>query len=225
MSEKEKYLEQISSIKEMMETNSKFLSLSGLSGVWAGSVALIGAGAASVVLKDNFILYNTWQYLGESTMLSRPILTMLFIGVLIFIVAVGGGFIFTYIKAKKVRQKLFNAVSKQMLAELFFILFVGGALCLIQMYHQVFIFIASTSLIFYGLALFTISRFTVRDIKVLACLEILLGIANAFFIYNGLFFWCLGFGVLHIVYGIILYYKYDKSPQTPQGGLTENRPL
>lgn len=209
--EKEKYLEQIANINKMMESNSKFLSLSGLSGVWAGSIALLGAWIASIILKDNFVLYNTWQSLKSLDSLDSSVIKMLCIGGGIFVVAIVGGIMFTHIKARKLNERMFNKVSFQMLYELFFVLMIGGIFCLIQLYHGVFIFLAATTLIFYGLALFIISRFTVRDIKILAYLEIILGLLNAIFIYNGLLFWCIGFGVLHIIYGIMMYYKYDKN--------------
>lgn len=70
--------------------------------------------------------------------------------------------------------------------------------------------IAPTCLIFYGIGLYIISRYTVRDIKILSICMIILGLLNAYYIYSGILFWFIGFGILHIVYGITMYLKYDR---------------
>lgn len=214
VSEKEKYLEQISTIKSLMESNTKFLSLSGLSGVWAGSVALVGCALTALYMHDNFFLTNTWNtYIAENNnpLFNNPNSIILFsIACLILILAVAGGFVFTLLKVNKQGETLWNSVSKKMLVELFSILTVGGIFCLIQIKQHQFLYIIPTTLLFYGLALFHISKYTVRDIQYLSFFLIGLGLINTIFYNYGVLFWCLGFGVLHIVYGIAMYFKYDR---------------
>jgi len=40
--------------------------------------------------------------------------------------------------------------------------------------------------------------------------EIALGLLAGLFMNFGMLFWTIGFGVLHIVYGFVMYLKYDK---------------
>jgi len=214
VSEKEKYLQQINTIKTLMESNAKFLSLSGLSGVWAGSVALIGCIATSIFMKDNFILSNTWnQILAQNNNFveaNSNARTLFFIACVILFFAVIGGFIFTFLKVKKLGENLWNSVSKKMLVELFSILSIGGIFCIIQLKQHQYAYVIATTLLFYGLALFHISKYTVRDIQYLSFFLILLGLLNTYFNNYGVLFWCIGFGVLHIFYGTAMYLKYDR---------------
>lgn len=165
-------------------------------------------------MHDNFFLTNTWNtYIAENNnpLFNNPNSIILFsIACLILILAVAGGFVFTLLKVNKQGETLWNSVSKKMLVELFSILTVGGVFCLIQIKQHQFLYILPTTLLFYGLALFHISKYTVRDIQYLSFFLIGLGLINTIFYNYGVLFWCLGFGVLHIVYGIAMYYKYDR---------------
>ncbi|MCB9034845.1 MAG: hypothetical protein H6553_13485 [Chitinophagales bacterium] len=211
MEEKAKYLQQINDIKNMMDNNTKFLSLSGLAGVWAGSTAIIGALVAAKILQDNIMLIRSWeQFENGRTLISKLALTLIGLGFLIFLVALAGGFYFTYRKAKKHHQKIWNNTSKKMLLDLLLIGIVGGIFCLLQIKNGVAFLFAPTCLIFYGIGLFTVSRYTVRDIKTLSICMMVLGLFNAYYIYHGILFWFIGFGILHIVYGIAMYLKYDR---------------
>lgn len=86
---------------------------------------------------------------------------------------------------------------------------IGGLFCIVLIFQHAIRMVAPSMLIFYGLALIAAGSRTYRDIKVLGACEIILGLLAGIFVYNGLLFWTLGFGVLHIVYGILIYYKYD----------------
>jgi hypothetical protein len=211
MEEKTKYLQQINDIKNMMDNNTKFLSLSGLAGVWAGSTAIIGAMVASKILHDNFMLIRSWeQFENGRTLISQLALTLIGIGIIIFIVALAGGFYFSYRKAKRKQLKIWNNISRKMCTDFILIGAVGGIFCLFLIKHHVIFMIAPTCLIFYGIGLYIISRYTVRDIKILSICMIILGLLNAYYIYSGILFWFIGFGILHIVYGITMYLKYDR---------------
>jgi len=93
----------------------------------------------------------------------------------------------------------------------FFIPLVTGAVFgLILLKHEHFGVVAPVSLIFYGLALINASKYTFGTIKFLGISEIIVGLIAAYYPGNGLFFWALGFGVLHIIYGTVMYFKYDR---------------
>lgn len=87
----------------------------------------------------------------------------------------------------------------------------GGLFILSMLQYDEWRYIAPACLIFYGLALVNASKYTLTDIRYLGLLEIVLGLINTQFIGYGLYFWAFGFGVLHIVYGAIMWWKYEKS--------------
>lgn len=205
--DKEKYLQQISDIKTIMESNSRFLTLSGLSGIWAGATALLASAAVLLLFPDvqEAITYGDLGSRNEQ----NNFIVLILIACFTLAVAILGGYSFTAYKAKKQNQKIWNATSKKITLELFFILAIGGLFCLCQMYYGIYFLTAPTTLLFYGIGLFCISKYTVRDIRYLAICMTILGLVNAFFLNAGILFWAFGFGVLHIIYGAMMYYKYD----------------
>ena len=96
------------------------------------------------------------------------------------------------------------------MAEVSLPLIIGGVLLLICLSKGLIGFLAPLSLLFYGIALFTISKFTYIEVRVLGLIEIVLGLAGAYFVNWGVLFWAIGFGVVHIVYGIYVYFKYER---------------
>jgi hypothetical protein len=74
----------------------------------------------------------------------------------------------------------------------------------------IFSLIAPGCLIFYGLALVNASKYTLKEVRYLGYGQMILGIINLWFIGYGIFFWAIGFGVLHILYGTMMWWKYEK---------------
>ena len=87
----------------------------------------------------------------------------------------------------------------------------GGIFCIALINHHLSILLSAAMLLFYGLALFNSSKFTMPEIRVLGLLQIILGLIACFLPGYGLILWSLGFGVLHIIYGAILWNKYDRT--------------
>ena len=191
----EKQLEDLKAIREMMEKSSKFLSLSGLAGVSAGVTAIAGAAIA-------------YFYILKECTDNLKIL-LLVDALIVLAVSICFGFYFSWIKAHKSNQKLFTKVALKSLYNLGLPLIVGGIVSLILIYRDQTEMVASITLIFYGLALVNVSKFTYNEIHYLGIIEIVLGIFAALFLYYGIIFWTIGFGVCHIFYGIIMYKKYD----------------
>ena len=129
---------------------------------------------------------------------------------LIIVAAFASGIFFTVRKAKKKEQKIWDALTQRLLINLMIPLVAGGFFCLALLYHGYIGLIAPATLIFYGLALVNGSKYTLADVRVLGISEIVLGLIASFFLGYGLEFWMLGFGVLHILYGTIMYYKYER---------------
>ena len=207
MTQQHEQLATLQEIRSIMDRSSRFISLSGLSGVSAGLFALLGAGAVKWYLYSRSIRY--------SDLYNRQleVETALFIAVVAAVVltgAVGAAYYFTFQNAQKVNQPIWNNQGKRLLANLSLPLLVGAIFCLVLLYHGVLYLIAPTMLIFYGLALINSSKYTYRDICYLGLCEVVLGLISCFFVGWGLLSWAIGFGVLHIVYGFLMYQKYER---------------
>lgn len=199
------YHEDLSHIRSMMERSSRFISLSGLSGVFAGLAALIGAGYVYFVFQREGIDYfDGDRNFFSPTLVKELVLT----GTVILLTALLSGYIFTANKSKKKGQKIWDAITKRLLFTFAVPLVTGGVFCLALLFHHLFVWIAPATLIFYGIALVSAERYTLTDIKYLGYCQIVLGLISLFFLGWGLVFWTIGFGVLHIVYGLIMHKKY-----------------
>lgn len=194
--EKDGSLETLREIHRIMDRSARFISLSGWSGVWAGTVALVGAYIAhGWVVAQRHAYYSDAQFVA------------LALGVLI--VAIIGGYYFTARKAKQNGQTVWNSASRQMLTNMAIPLAAGGVFSFALLLNGEEMYIAPAFLTFYGLSLINGGRYTLSEIKYLGYLELILGAANLFFLGYGLFFWIVGFGVLHILYGVFMWNKYD----------------
>jgi len=207
-----KPIDQLEEIRSLMERSSRFLSLSGLSGVSAGITALAGATFAFIVLKYDQRYFDPSQYFthDNSWILPSALIALILDAFVVLILAISSAVFFTTRKAKRLGEKVWNSVSKRMLYSLFVPLFAGGFLCLALLYYGIMFFIAPVMLIFYGLALISAGKYTLKEIHYLGLSEIALGIIGLVFIGYGLIIWSIGFGILHIIYGIIMYYRYER---------------
>ncbi len=209
------HIKQLSEIRNMMEKSSRFISLSGLSGVFAGIVALIGCFAVYLYLdmtpfssSYHFYYSNRGDYsnwgIGYRTFFILDALIVLVLAIL-------GGVYFTTKKANKKGQQIFDKLTYRLLAALAIPLATGGIFA-IGLWNQGLLgLVAPITLIFYGLALINASKYTLQDIYYLGISEIVLGLLATFSLGHGLEFWGIGFGILHIIYGTVMYYKYEKA--------------
>lgn len=202
--DKQNYLDDLKEIKDIMQRSSRFISLSGLSGVFVGIIALI---AAYLAYKT---VYAEQDYLGYriAILTQESLTTILIIAIVTLSLSIGIAVLFTVNKARKTNQKLWDKQSKRFLINLFIPLFAGGILCLILLLHGFIALVAPLSLIFYGLALLNASKYTLAELRSLGISEIILGLFAAQFIGYGLLFWSVGFGILHIIYGIIMHIRH-----------------
>ena len=198
--------ETLTEIRHLMERSSRFISLSGLSGVLAGVYALGGACAA---------YYHLYMGPQRSSVDYGPsaesTLPFLFAdAAIVLILAVGTGIFLTTRKAKKDGSSLFDAAAKRLIINLCIPLFAGGVFCIVLTSHGDWQYVAPAMLMFYGLALINASKYTRNDVRSLGIAELLLGMLCLSVLQHGLLFWALGFGVLHIAYGTYMYLKYEK---------------
>jgi hypothetical protein len=205
-------LENLNEIRNLMEKSSRFLSLSGLSGVSAGIIALIGAAVAFFHLgfDERYMHFNQYFYARTFQKLQSGIAFLILDGLITLVLALTAGLYFTTRRARKKGLRVWDSVAKRMMVNLFLPLTSGGIFCLILLYYGIIFLVAPATLLFYGLALINASKYTLPDIKYLGISEIVLGLTGAVFIGYGLIIWAFGFGILHIAYGAAMYYKYEK---------------
>lgn len=200
-----KHQEDLSHIRSMMERSSRFISLSGLSGIFAGTFAIIGGLRAYQLLGANGIDYVD----GNSNRQNENVVNELFFtACVVLIFALTSGIYFTLRKSRKYNLPIWTTATKKMLLNLSIPLIVGGVFCIALIVYKIYFLIAPASLLFYGLALINAEQYTFSDVKYLGISEIVLGCIALFLLGYGLIFWLIGFGVLHILYGLIMYKKY-----------------
>lgn len=213
MNKRNEHLETLSEIRSLMERSSRFISLSGLSGVSAGTFALIGA--ALVFYYFNLTPFKGIQYYTlrpDAPLFGlSPLYFMLAVAAGVFILALCSALFFTMRKAKRKGQNLWDKTSLRLLTNMVIPLFAGGLFCLSLAYNGAFKFVAPATLVFYGLACINASKYTLNEIRNLGIAEVALGLFGMFFPGFGLELWAIGFGILHITYGALMYYKYDRA--------------
>lgn len=208
MKSENRYIKDITEIRTMMERSTKFLSLTGLSGIMAGVYALVGAYIAyrSFYYNNAAVFYNTTE--GQET--SGEIGSLIFIALAILILAIGTAIILSWKKAKKDGEKLWNPAARRVIINMAIPLVTGGVFILVLLSKGLYGLLAPATLLFYGLALVNASKFTFVEIRSLGIVQILLGLLASYYIEYALIFWALGFGLMHIMYGIVMHLKYEK---------------
>lgn len=198
----EKYLQDIQDIKKMMDKSSQFISLSGLAGVMAGVYALAGAFAVGRIYDSHNGSYITLE--------SNAFKAMVGIAAAVLVLSVVTAYILTTRKAKLQGETVWNNTSKRLAVNFLIPLATGGIFAILLLKNQYYGLIAPITLIFYGLACVNASKYTLRDVRYLGLTLIFIGLFATAYQGYGLLFWALGFGVCHILYGAIMYFKYDR---------------
>ncbi|MEY2923547.1 MAG: hypothetical protein RLZZ337_87 [Bacteroidota bacterium] len=203
----EKHLQDLKEIRSLMEKSSRFISLSGMSGVMAGIYALLGAYFANAHFQATM---QSADYIPYFFHMPRFYAFYFIVAALVLLFSLATGIFLTARRAKRKGQTIWDKVALRMLVNVGFPLFVGGVFCFAMLYHRQEMMIAPAMLIFYGLGLINGSKYTITDVRILGIIEVILGLLAAFFVRRGIYFWAIGFGVMHIVYGIYMWWKYER---------------
>ena len=203
--EKNKYLNDLQHIRQMMRKSTLFLSLSGLSGVLAGVYALIGAVAMYLLIKQHQ-LYYPYVYIE-----SKTFKIIIGIALSVLVASLITAYLFSARKAKRNGETLTSLTAKRALYNFAIPLLTGGLLSVLLISKGHYGLLAPMTLIFYGLACVNVSKYTFGDVHYLGITEIVLGLLAVYFSGYGLLFWVLGFGVCHILYGGIMHFKYERN--------------
>ncbi len=199
--EKQKYIDDIQEIKEIMQRSSKFISLSGLSGILAGVFALIAAYLAydTIYSGQDYLAYR------RADLTCSSLIQLISIALGTIFLSVSCGIYLTTRKARRLNQSIFDRQARLLVSSMSIPLISGGVVCLILLVKGYLALLAPLTLIFYGLALVNASKYAVESMRNLGLVEIGLGLISMWFLGYGLIFWVLGFGVMHIAYGIVMY--------------------
>lgn len=199
--ESKDYLKDISDIKNMMNKSSRFISLSGLSGILAGVYAIVGATIAYWVV--------TTSGRGYLILDGKIFRICVFILLMVALFSIVTAIILTTRKAKKNGVKIWDATSKRLIINFLIPLVVGGLYILITLGQEKYGQTGGLMLIFYGLSLVNASKYSIGDIRYLGYIQIVLGLIGSLYPDYGFWLWVLGFGVMHIVYGTWMHFKYE----------------
>ena len=201
-------LEAIKDIKKIMERSSRFISLSGWSGVAAGLCALVGSWVAYNRIADYF--NDRGDVAGCGDCLKNQLMV---IAAVVFLAALAAAFIFTYLRSKKDGVTIWGSAPRRLVWNTLFPMVVGGILILKMIDLGYYELVVPATLIFYGLALVNGSKYTMGEVRYLGYAEIVTGLISLLVLSGGLYIWAFGFGVLHIIYGVAMWWKYERREQ------------
>ncbi|HMJ46260.1 MAG TPA: hypothetical protein VK498_02980 [Ferruginibacter sp.] len=201
-------------IKQMMDRGSRFVSLSGWSAIVAGICALIAASLAGKKFNEYGISKNEYETNsnftrdGDLLQLDRELLIL---ALITFLAAFFFAFLFTYLRSRKTGVPIWGFMARKVMINMAIPMIVGGLLIWRITDFGLYGLVAPACLIFYGLALINASKFTFSEVRYLGYLQLLLGVINLWSIGYGLYFWAAGFGILHILYGLVMWNKYERN--------------
>jgi hypothetical protein len=212
MSSKNEHLDAIKDMRNMMERSSKFLSFSGLAGVIIGITAL--AGVAVFCVKFNCSPFEKEYYHAiinvEGAISEHALGFLIKDALIVFFISAGVETWLAIRKSKQLQVQIWDTISQRMLINILIPFMTGVLFCMILLMKNQITLLAPVSLIFYGLALVNVSKYTVDEIRSLGIMEIILGLVAAMWSDLGLLNWAIGFGLLHILYGLFIYSKEKK---------------
>lgn len=213
MKNEQEHLKNLNDIRLIMESSTRFLSLSGISGIIAGLLAIGGLAAVYLYLGIGITEPDFYQYfyIKGTNDLNLSVLNFFIADALIvLILTLAAGVHFTTRNASKKNMLLWSITTRKLIINLLIPLFSGGFFCFILLYQGLPFLIVPSMLIFYGLALVSASKYTFNHVIYLGIIQLVLGLICGLYPSYGLLFWAAGFGFFHIIYGIIMYYKYEK---------------
>lgn len=198
--ESENYLKDISEIKNLMNKSSQFISLSGLSGAFAGIYAIIGAA----------YFYITTRSIKISDFETKDIDKATIIFILFVILSTLTTIIFTSIRAKSLDEKSWDVKTKNLVQAFFTPILIGLVFVLILYFNNEYNYLLALLLVFYGIGLLNAGFTTNNLVKPLGYIQVTFGLICAIKYDYTFWFFAIGFGIVHLVYGSIVYFKIDK---------------
>lgn len=202
MREEQDHARDLVEIRSMMERSSKFVWLSGWAGIIAGFYAITGA----------YIAWQTFHFNPKEITYvpAGGFLNIILLAIAVWVLAAGTATLLSYNKARQRGERLWNPTSRRLLVNMAVPFFTGGILILVLAAKGLIGLVAPFSLVFYGLALYSASKYTYDEVRILGIVQICLGLIGSWFVEYGLLLWAGGFGIVHIIYGIYIHFKYER---------------
>lgn len=205
---------ELAHIRGLMERSTRFLSLSGLSGVVAGAVALAGAALARFHINEALAPDAdplTYDLQRAPLPLDDLRLTLIQDALLVLVLALVGAFWFTWRRSRRTGQHVWDASARRLMVNMLVPLGAGGLFCLALFYYGLPGLVAPATLVFYGLTLLNASKYTLDEIRWLGLSELALGLISLLWLEAALLFWAIGFGAVHILYGGVMYLRHERN--------------
>lgn len=208
MKQQTDYLADLQAIRSMMQRSSKFVSLSGWSGVMAGIYGLLAAYLTQQHLGFDPVALEAAEVKGLEAY--AALRGMMLLAALLLLLSLGTAAWMARKKAQKLGETVWNAASRRLLTDLAVPLFTGGFLLLGLAWGGYHSLLLPASLLFYGITLYQAGPITYAALRILGLLNIALGFFALLLPENAIWFWAAGFGLLHIVYGLFIHFRYEK---------------
>ena len=199
---KEKYVDDISEVKDILHRSTRTITLNGLYGISAGLIALMGAYVAKLYVFNNQSFISNLP----SELTTESQFKLIIISLCTFLAAASLAFFITKRTTKEDKRTNMSSQSKKLLYHLLIPLLTGGVICILLISMNLVQLIPGMSLSFYGIALISTDKYTFSDLNKLGLAQIILGILAVSFLKYGMVLWMTGFGILHIVYGLFIQY-------------------
>jgi len=126
----------------------------------------------------------------------------------VLVLAFTGAVLLSQRKARKSGHNPWTPVTRRMLASLLIPLATGGLFILLTASRVPACVSASSTLIFYGLAVTSAGKYTFGEVHWLGVLEIVTGMVCLVLPQYTILIWATGFGVIHIGYGLFMHLRY-----------------
>lgn len=208
MKQQTDYQSDLQAIRSMMQRSSKFLSLSGWSGVMAGIYGLLAAYIAAFLLDFDPLGLEAAGYAGSEAF--DQLSEMVLLAGLLLLCSIGTAAWMAQRKAQKQGEVVWTAASRRLLIDLVVPLLSGGLLLLVFTWMGHFTLLLPISLLFYGLTLYQAGPVTYTALRILGLLNLASGFLALLLPDYAMWFWAAGFGLLHIVYGLFIHIRYEK---------------
>jgi len=184
----ERAIQNLQYIRETMERAGAFTAVPGWGGILMGVSALMTA-LLSGRLPSRDLWFASW--IGEAGLA----------------LAIGGWAMVQ--KAKAAKSTLFNGAGRKFALNLFPAMIAGGVLTIVLYRQQLFGIMPGVWLLLYGVSVVTGGAFSVKIVPLMGISFMVLGtvaLLSPFELAN--WFMAVGFGLLHIVFGIVIARRY-----------------
>lgn len=198
--------EELAAIKSMMEQSTRFLSLRGLAGILAGIYSLFAAAIAYY-----WIYYPRYPVGNELLVVYQngTLTYLVLLGLGLILVTLCSTWILSRQKSKRMAHPLWMPASKRFVQALAIPVLAGGMFCIALIHQGQMILTFPVMLLFYGTGLLNAVNFSLSKLKYLGFGNLILGVTAGFLPAGGFILWVFGFGVLHLVFGGMIYFRDD----------------